>query len=263
VVEIRWLTAFLDTPRDAPRAEEVSSFWQQVTGTRLSSRRGEHQEFATLLPVDGDPFLRIQDIDGTTPGCHLDVHLDDVRAAVDQAVSSGAELIADRGTLVLARSPAGFPFCLVAHRQGVQRPKPISFATPEVRAGSFDSLVDQLCVDVPAALFDAEVTWWSGVTGWPQRRGSTPEFAFLERPAELPLRLLFQRLPHGHAGQPATAHLDFASTDRAAELDRHVNLGAVQLRHTDHGDTLLDPVGRPYCITDRDPITGRLRSSHR
>jgi hypothetical protein len=135
VVEIRWLTAFLDTPRYAPRAEEVSPFWQKVTGTQLSSRRGQHQEIAALLPVDGDPFLRIQDIDSATPGCHLDVHVDDVRAAVDQAVSSGAELVADRGTLVLTRSPAGVPFCLVAHRQGVRRPKPVNFATPEVRAG--------------------------------------------------------------------------------------------------------------------------------
>jgi hypothetical protein len=263
VVEIRWLTAFLDTPRDAPRAEEVSPFWQQVTGTRLSARRGQHQEFATLLPVDGDPFLRIQDIDAATPGCHLDVHVDDVRAAVDRAVSSGAELVADRGTLVLARSPAGFTFCLVAQRQGVQRPKPVSFAAPVVRAGSFGSLVDQLCVDVPAALFDAEVTWWSSLTGWPQRPGSSPEFAFLERPAELPLRLLFQSLPQRHVRQPATAHLDFASTDRAAEVGRHVNLGAVHLRRTDRWDTLLDPVGRPYCITDRDPVTGRLRSNQR
>jgi hypothetical protein len=259
VVEIRWLTAFLDTPRDAPHAKQVAPFWQQVTGTRLSSRRGQYQEFATLLPVDGDPFLRIQDIDSATPGCHLDVHVDNVRAAVDQAVISGAELVADRGTLVLARSPAGFSFCLVAHRQGVRRPKPVSFAAP----GSFDSLVDQLCVDVPAALFDAEVTWWSGLTGCPRRPGSSPEFAFLERPAELPLRLLFQRLPQRHVGQSATAHLDFASTDRAAEVDRHVNLGAVLLRHTDRWDTLLDPAGRPYCITDRNPLTGRLRSSHR
>jgi hypothetical protein len=263
VVEVRWSTAFLDTPRDAPRTEEVSAFWQKVTGTRLSSRRGEHQEFAPLLPLDGDPFLRIQDIGGATPGCHLDVHVDDVRAAVDQAVSSGAELVADRGTLVLARSPAGLPFCLVAQRQGVQRPKPLSFATPQGRAGSFVSLVDQLCVDVPAALFDAEVTWWSCLTGWPQRPRSSPEFAFLERPAELPLRLMFQSLPQRHAGQPATAHLDFASTDRAAEVDRHVSLGAVHLRRTNRWDTLLDPVGRPYCLTDRDPVTGRLRSRQR
>ncbi len=250
-------------PRDAPGAEEVLPFWQQLTATRLSSRRGEHQEFATLLPADGDPFLRTQDIDGGAPGCHLDVHVDDVRAAVDQAVGSGAQLVADRGMLVVTRSPAGFPLCLVTHRQGAQRPTPVSFPTAGVRAGSFGSLVDQLCVDVPAALFDAEVTWWSGLTGWLQRPGSTPEFVFLERPAGLPLQLLFQRLTQTHAGRSATAHLDFASTDRAAEVARHVSLGAVQLRHTDRWDTMLDPVGRPYCITDRDPVTGRLRSSHR
>jgi hypothetical protein len=262
MVEIRWLTAFLDNPRDAPGAEDVLPFWQQVTGTRLSSRRGEHQEFATLLPTDGDAFLRIQDIDDGAPGCHLDVHVHDVRAAVDQAVGCGAELMADHGTLVLARSPGGFPFCLVAHRQGVKRPAPVGFPAAGT-AESFGSLVDQLCIDIPAALFDAEVTWWSGLTGWVQRPGSTPEFAFLERPPGLPLRLLFQRLPQRDAGQPATAHLDLASTDRAAEVARHVRLGAAPLRHTDRWDTMLDPVGRAYCVTDRDPVTGRLRSGHR
>lgn len=259
MVEVRWTTAFLDTPRHAPGAEDVLPFWQQVTATRLSSRRGEHQEFATLLPADGDAFLRIQDIDGGTPGCHLDLHVDDLRAAIDQAVDSGAELVADRETLVVIRSPAGFPLCLVADRQGVQRPRPVSFATAGARAGRFSSLVDQLCIDVPAALFDSEVAWWSGLTGWPQRPGAAPEFAFLERPEGLPLRLLFQRLPQRHAGQPATAHLDFASTDRVAEVARHARLGAAQLRHTDRWDTMLDPVGRPYCITDRDPATGQLR----
>jgi hypothetical protein len=259
VVEIRWTTAFLDTPRRAPGADDVLPFWQQLTATRLSARRGDHQEFTTLLPADGDPFLRTQDSDGDTPGCHLDLHVHDVRAATDQAVDSGAELVADLGTLVLVRSPAGSSFCLVTHRQGGQRPKPVRFPTAGARAGSFGSLVDQLCIDVPAALFDSEVAWWSGLTGWLQRPGAAPEFAFLERPQGLPLRLLFQRLPQRHAEQPATAHLDFASTDRAAEVARHASLGAVQLRHTDRWDTMLDPVGRPYCITDRDPATGQLR----
>lgn len=262
-MEIGWLTAFLDTPRQAPGAEQVVPFWQQVTATRVSSRRGEHQEFATLLPADGDPFLRIQDLDDGVPGCHLDIHVEDVRAAADQAVDSGAELVADRGTLVVARSPAGFPLCLVTHRQGAQRPRPVSFPIATAQAGSFRSLVDQLCIDVPAAVFDAEVTWWFGLTGWLQRPGSAAEFAFLERPAGLPLRLLFQRLPQRHVGQPATAHLDLASTDRAAEVARHVSLGAVPLRHTDRWDTMLDSVGRPYCITDRDPVSGRLPSGHR
>jgi hypothetical protein len=171
VVEIRWTTAFLDTPRRAPGADDVVPFWQQLTATRLSARRGEHQEFMTLMPADGDPFLRAQDSDGDTPGCHLDLHVHDVRAATDQAVESGAELVADRGTLVLLRSPAGFSFCLVTHRQGVQRPKPVRFPTAGARAGSFGSLVDQLCIDVPAALFDSEVAWWSGLTGWLQRPG--------------------------------------------------------------------------------------------
>ncbi len=93
-----------------------------------------------------------------------------------------------------------------------------------------------------------------------QRPASSPEFAVLERPAGQPLRLLLQRRAPSEAVRSATAHLDMACTDRSVEVARHIGLGARHVRCADRWDTLLDPAGRPYCITDRNPSTGNLPS---
>jgi hypothetical protein len=253
------MTAMLDTPRDAPGAELALEFWQRVTASQLSPRRGQHQEFATLIPAAGDAFLRVQGTGGDAPDCHLDLHVDDVPTASDQAVACGAQLMADNTEFVTLRSPGGLPFCLVEHRGEERRPPPVNWQAH--RGGEqVSSLVDQLCIDVPAEAFEPEVTWWSHLLGWVQRPSSSPEFAVLERLAGQPLRLLLQRLASTEPMRLATAHLDLACTGRAAEVRRHIRLGARHLRRTDRWDTLLDPADRPYCITDRSPSTGNLPS---
>ncbi len=76
---VRWITAFIDTVED--RAEEVEVFWARVTGQVVSARRGRRDEFATLLPDDGDPFVKLQRSGQSTPGgLHLDLHTDDLDA---------------------------------------------------------------------------------------------------------------------------------------------------------------------------------------
>jgi hypothetical protein len=64
-----WVTIFLDFPGDA--FEAGVAFWREVTGYGLSSSRGEAGEFATLLPPDGDAYLRVQRIFDGAGGCHL------------------------------------------------------------------------------------------------------------------------------------------------------------------------------------------------
>ena len=54
---VRWLTAFLDRP--AATIDAATAFWRTVTGSTLSTPRGEHRQFATLLPPDGDAYLRV------------------------------------------------------------------------------------------------------------------------------------------------------------------------------------------------------------
>ncbi|TQN47625.1 hypothetical protein FHX52_0728 [Humibacillus xanthopallidus] len=264
MIPVRWLTAFLDLPPQLHGAG--SRFWSEVTGYAVSPARGDEAEFTTLLPPSGDPFVKVQRTvavprpDGSSPdrpSIHLDVHVptaDDIAPAAETAVSLGGRVVhrSPHGYVVL-RSPGGFTFCLV-HERLRERPLPSRWSDD----GVHESLLDQVCLDIPADLFETECTFWAQLTGWELRTsGAHPELAHLTRPDGIPLRLLLQRLGDGLDGV-VTAHLDLASSDRAAETRRHERLGAVALQvHPAVGWTVLaDPTGARYCITDRDPRTG-------
>ncbi len=247
---IRWLTAFLDFP--AATFEQGSVFWQAVTASAVSSPRGAHAEFATLLPARGDAFLRIQRLEDGPPGCHLDIHTEGGPATVAQAERLGAALVSTgNGPHVVLRSPGGLSFCVVGHDGEAERPSPTPWP------GEHTSLVDQLSVDIPPECYDRERAFWSRLTGWPQSPGLRPEFTFLSRPAGMPLRLLLQRLDDRQA-PGCTAHLDLASDNVPAERARHESLGAEVVRVTGNWTTLQDPAGLRYCITRRNPATGKL-----
>ncbi|MGH8889185.1 MAG: VOC family protein [Acidothermaceae bacterium] len=85
---------------------------------------------------------------------------------------------------------------------------------------------------------------------------SLREFGHLARPSGIPLRLLLQRLDDGKPLQQMGAHLDLASDDVDAEVQRHLELGA-GYAHEDKGwVTLRDPSGREYCVAARNALTG-------
>ena len=238
---ITWLTAFLDLPSD--RFTEGTRFWSQVTGWPLSPRRGERQEFATLLPPHGDAHLKVQAVDGPA-GCHLDVHVADVAAGVASAQALGAQVRAAHEGYVVMGSPGGFVFCVVPHASGGV------VAPPSAWPGGRSS-VEQLCLDVPAPSYDREAAFWAALTGFERQRGEPDEFEDLTRPAWSPLRFLLQRLDDD--APRTTAHLDLASDDRRAEVDRHQALGATATYDGRGWTTMQDPVGTTYCITDRVP----------
>ena len=249
-VAIRWMTAFLDFP--AATFEQGSAFWQAVTASAVSAPRGAQAEFATLLPAQGDAFLRVQRLQAGPAGCHLDLHSGDVPAAAAQAERLGAAVIGQHEGYVVLRSPGGLNFCVVGHDGEAERP-------PPARPGQYSSLVDQLSVDIPPEHYDRECAFWSRLTGWRQSSGSRPEFTFLGRADGMPLRLLLQRLDEpqaGHAG--CTAHLDLACDDVPAERARHEALGARVVRFMPSWTTLQDPAGLSYCITRRNPATGKI-----
>ena len=52
----QWLTLFLDLPGQS--FDAGVAVWREVTGSDLSPFRGPAGEFATLLPSDGDAYLR-------------------------------------------------------------------------------------------------------------------------------------------------------------------------------------------------------------
>jgi predicted enzyme related to lactoylglutathione lyase len=248
---ITWATAFLDST--AADWDRTLAYWRAATASSLSAFRGPDAAFVTLVPADGDGFLRAQRVESGPGGVHLDLHVPDVRAAADAAVRLGAREVAASDHVVLA-SPGGLPFCCVA-AYPARRPAPATWPRPG--GGTHASLVDQLAIDVPAEHWAAERAFWAAFTGWPEQPAAPgASLVPLRRPAGLPLRLLLQRLDEP-AG-PVRAHLDLACTDRAAATDRHVALGArvedVRARWT----VLADPDGRRYCLTDRDPGTGAL-----
>ena len=242
MIEVAWLWLFLDTPRaDAPRSWR---FWSEVTGCDLSPTRGDDSRFATLLPARGDPWLKVQAVREGAGGIHLDLDVADVHAAARHAQSLGAARTGSLGdTVVVLRSPGGLAFCVTTWL-GESR---------QERRGA-PELVDQVCLDCPADAHEAEVRFWAALTGWEPQRCEEPELSFLEPPPGIPVRLLFQRL--GEPAGPVRAHADLACTDRAAAVARHTAAGARVVRPHTGWTVMADPVGRVYCLTDRDPTRG-------
>ena len=238
-----WVSAFLDLAPDG--FDRAVAFWEGVTGYPLSTRRGLDGEFATLVPPDGDDYLRVQRLGEGRGRIHLDLHVADATIATEAAVELGAHVLVrhEQGYVVL-RSPGGFVFCFV-HHDASARPRPATW--PD----GHRSQVDQVCLDIPPGLHAAEVAFWRALTGWELDTGVGREFSRLSPPDDQPLRWLLQRLddPGGSVG----AHLDLATDDREAETARHVALGAQVVRVHEWWTVLADPAGTAYCITEREP----------
>ncbi|HEU5005894.1 MAG TPA: VOC family protein [Jatrophihabitantaceae bacterium] len=238
-MDVRWLTAFLDCPH--PELHPTVEFWSAVTGFALSPWRGEGEQFATLVPRTGDAYLRVQDVHESVARVHLDLHVDDPPALAAHGLSLGAVDVTE-GDVPSLRSPAGIVWCAVEHAGETQLPD--AAVWPSGR-----SQVDQVCLDIPPSKYAPEVTFWRELTGWAWIDSGT-EFQRLDGPAGT-MRLLMQRLDD--EAPDASAHLDIASTDRSAEAQRHIALGARHLYEGRGWSTLADPTGRRYCITGREP----------
>jgi hypothetical protein len=250
-MSLRWITVFLDFP--APAFGPGVAFWREATGYGLSAPRGESGEFATLVPPDGDAYLRVQRVLDGPGGCHLDLHVDTASESLDEvarrAVRLGASVLHrdDEDGLTVASSPAGLAFCLVHWAGETVVPGPLGTPGGATR-------VDTLCIDVPPERFQEECSFWSGLTGWEAKPARVPGYSYLERPAgqPLPARLLLQRLDAAPPGQRARAHADLGCTDELA-VTRHVELGARVVATHEHWTVLTDPAGREYCLVSRDP----------
>ena len=173
-----WLTAFIDLP---PASYDVGvRFWEGVTGYAVSPSRGEQGEFATLVPPEGDAFLRVQRIVDGPAGVHLDVHRPGQPFEV-------------------RRSPGGLDYCEVSEPLS-RRPPPATWP------GGHWSIVDQVCLDIAAPAYERECAFWRDLTGL-ELQDSTyfEEFRTLARPADQPIRVLLQRVGDDRPGSPPTS----------------------------------------------------------
>src|SRR6478752_2822438 len=160
--EIGWTTVFLDLP--ATQIAAATAFWVAVTGGELSARRGDRHQFVTVVPTDGDAYLRMQTVTTGVPGTHLDLHSGDLWALARRAEHLGATVVSDQDDLVVLRSPGGYVFCAVSWDGEHRRPAPLG------RAGVASTL-DQLSLDIPAEDYDVEAQFWSALPGWEDGQG--------------------------------------------------------------------------------------------
>ncbi len=107
---------------DAADLTTESTFWAGVLGGTVMAEDDWHN-----VVVDGEWRLGVQLApdhvqpewpDGTPQQIHLDLHVDDVRAAHDEVIELGAKLLRSAPDLGSAEGyqvyadPAGHPFCL-------------------------------------------------------------------------------------------------------------------------------------------------------
>lgn len=247
-VDVRWMTAFIDRP--AGTWDRTEAFWLAASGSTLSPRRGPQGQFATLVPADGDAYLRVQQVDDGPGGSHLDLHVGDVESATAEAVDLGALVVSARAGLSVMRSPAGQAWCIVRHHGESARPSPL--VHPDASGTALVLQIDRLCIDVPLDRFDAECDFWVSLTGWTlDDVAVTAEHRRLVCPPEMPLGLQFQRREDSEG--PARAHLDLSCSDRDRAVAHLVDLGATAGEAYQHLVVLHDPAGFPFCVTRRRP----------
>lgn len=107
---------------DAPDLAAESAFWAGLLGGTVQADDDWHSVMVDgewRLAVQLAPDLEPPDWPGGTPQqIHIDLYVDDIRAAHDQALSLGARLLKEADDLDSAAGyqvyadPAGHPFCL-------------------------------------------------------------------------------------------------------------------------------------------------------
>ena len=104
-MNVSWVTVFIDLP--AGEHQRASEFWAAVTRSTLSPVRGEHGEFATLIPASGDAYLRLiprTEMDIAVVGAGVALTLDAGGTCTAARVSVGA--VAPTALLVEAAGAA-------------------------------------------------------------------------------------------------------------------------------------------------------------
>lgn len=140
------MDAFIDVLVD--RVEVTRGFWSAVAGRPAGEGWVGHPEFASFLPPGATSYLHVQ-ASADPARVHLDIPGDP-----DQDLARLEELGARRDRRRVRwqaiASPAGLPLCVYRAYGWCDRPAAVAWCD-----GHRSRLV-QLCVDVPAQLYDDE-----------------------------------------------------------------------------------------------------------
>ena len=215
-----WTSAFLDlAPGDLDRG---TRFWTAATGFDGSAVADLSREFPPLKPPTGASYLWVQRVGDRPSRVHVDLHVAELDAAVEQAQTLRAQLV-DRRDHAVLRSPSGYSFCLVTDSAG---PVPPAISWPGHR-----SRVDRVRLFVPHSTYAAESALLHSFTPF----------------AAVALDLVVEPCD----GAQPHAELEVGTSDRERERARHEVLGARLLGSSGSYDELVDPVGIRYRISDR------------
>lgn len=214
------------------------AFWPEATGWHPVSA-GAHRR--DLTPGSGDGWVVLEAARATEFEVHLELVSTDGESALSHALQQGASPPDETSPM---RSPGGMAF-RYADATSQRRFN---------RAG-LEHVLDQVCLDIPAPLWAAEVAFWEAMIGRESQTRGRPEFARLIDPdPQGSPRILLQRLDTRRGS--VRGHCDFAVADRQFETARHLALGAQRVNVMPRWTVMRAPDSTIYCLTDRDPTTG-------
>jgi catechol-2,3-dioxygenase len=223
---------------DAADIDRLATFYAQLTGWEVARK---DSDWITVRAPDGQEIAFQQapnHVPPQWPGqehpqqVHLDLYVDDIKAAAERAVELGATRLADGSNWITLADPAGHPFDL-CHKDGVG-------PTMELFAATLDAPAASSLARFYGDLMGMEVTY------------DGPEGALISGGGK---NVMFQQINDYQPPRwpdpdhPQQAHLDILVDDMDAGEARALELGATLLdREPKTFRVFADPAGHPFCL---------------
>ncbi len=223
---------------DSADTERVGSFYAALTGWDVVREDADRYGLRTPDGREIEFQLAPDHVRPQWPGqehpqqFHLDLQVDDHRAAAERAVELGATWLADRPNWVTLADPAGHPFDL-CHKDGV------------------GPVMDLFAVTIDAPDASALARFYADLTGM-QISYDGPEGALITGDGR---SVMFQQISGYNPPRwpdpayPQQAHLDLIVDDLDTGQARALELGASRLPGAgERFRVFADPAGHPFCL---------------
>lgn len=224
---------------DAADIDRLASFYARLAGWDIVRKDAD---WITVRAPDGQEIAFQHAPDHVPPDwpgqerpqqLHLDLFIDDIKAAAERAVELGATHLADGATWITLADPAGHPFDL-CQKDGVG-------PTMQLFAATLDAPAASELARFYGDLMGMEVTY------------DGPEGALISDGGK---SVMFQQISDYRPPRwpdpehPQQAHLDIMVDDLDAGEARALELGATRLDgQSETFRVFADPAGHPFCLT--------------